>query len=159
MTAFVTGAQNNSVGESVGASGYLQAGTCCKVGRIAVDSPNRTRIYVLLKFVALSRSHRVAMVQHFAAYDIENIPTSRQTFNAELTSRDMWETCASTAISWCLYTRDTTDMQQQPTCTCSPGSFCFSFMILAFCWPDTCQHLKHASRMGDRRMSCAVIMR
>ena len=101
VTAFVTGAQNNSVGESVGESGYLQAGTCCKVGRIAVDSLNLTHTYERFNVVALSRSYCVvlAMVQHFAAYDIENIPTSRQTFNAELTSRDMWETCASTAIS------------------------------------------------------------
>ena len=68
VTAFVTGAQNNSIGQSVGASGYLQAGTCCK---------------------------------HFAAYDIENIPTSRQHFNAELTSRDMWETYARPSVAHC----------------------------------------------------------
>ena len=30
VTQFVTGAQNNSAGKSVGESGYLQAGTCCK---------------------------------------------------------------------------------------------------------------------------------
>jgi hypothetical protein len=31
VTEFVTGAQNNSVGKSVGDAGFLQAGTCCKV--------------------------------------------------------------------------------------------------------------------------------
>jgi hypothetical protein len=31
VTEFVTGAQNNSIGKSVGDAGYLQAGTCCKV--------------------------------------------------------------------------------------------------------------------------------
>ena len=30
--------------------------------------------------------------KHFAAYDIENRPTSRQTFDAKLSSRSMWET-------------------------------------------------------------------
>eukprot|EP01052_Picozoa_sp_SAG31_P032370 SAG31_NODE_3543_length_4142_cov_11.404622_3_plen_67_part_00 len=30
VTQFVTGAQNNSVGEVVDSNGYLQAGTCCK---------------------------------------------------------------------------------------------------------------------------------
>jgi beta-glucosidase len=63
VTQFVTGAQNNSVGDSVGPEGYLQAGTCCK---------------------------------HFAAYDIESYlggkGGGRNSFDAELTSRDMWET-------------------------------------------------------------------
>ena len=96
VTEFVTGAQNNSVGKSVGDAGFLQAGTCCKVCPAKLATSR-----VCMLHVAVSRSFTHAAwrsrLQHFAAYDIENVPTSRQTFNAELTSRDMWETCASAA--------------------------------------------------------------
>eukprot|EP00040_Diaphanoeca_grandis_P032448 m.196622 g.196622 ORF g.196622 m.196622 type:complete len:903 (+) comp32628_c0_seq1:29-2737(+) len=56
---WITGAQNNSAGNSVGPDGSLLSGLCCK---------------------------------HFAAYDLEDQPTARQQFNANLSSQSMWET-------------------------------------------------------------------
>jgi hypothetical protein len=54
VTEFVTGAQNNPVGESVGTSGYLQAGTCCKVCR----SSDKFAIHIAPALCASpSRSH------------------------------------------------------------------------------------------------------
>jgi hypothetical protein len=92
VTQFVTGAQNNSAGKSVGESGYLQAGTCCKhfAGAHMLSSACLTRALSLPLQPCLLTPAVMAVTG--AAYDLENAPTSRQSFNAELTSRDMWET-------------------------------------------------------------------
>ena len=68
-----------NVANAIGVDRHLLQAFCC-VSDASVSTPHLPSLFALLTTSIALR------------YDIENIPVARQAFDAELHSRDMWET-------------------------------------------------------------------